>query len=291
MADPSNQELTRQDIAASLRHLGLMAGAQVMLHSSLKSFGPVQGGPETIIRAIMEVLTPQGTLMMPSFNHGQAFAAGSPGFFDPATTATANGIIPQLFWQMEGVVRSLHPTHSFAAWGKYGAEYTRNHHRTLTCGPDSPLGRLAPAGGFGLLLGVTYRANTYHHVVEMSLRVPCLAPRSEDYPVKVPGGRIVQGRTWGWRDKGCPITDSGIYAKEMARRNLHCQTTIGQSTATLFRLADCKTVVMDLLTNGYEDYPPCAKCPIRPLRNDRTVPSDWDTAGNCLRPDSTAWSY
>ena len=113
-----SQALTKAEIVAGLHQLGLKAGDGVMVHSSLKSFGRVAEGPKTVIAALMEVLTPAGTLMMPSFNHGAAFRADGPGYFDPAETPTTNGAIPNLFWQLPGVQRSLHPTHSFAVWVK-----------------------------------------------------------------------------------------------------------------------------------------------------------------------------
>ena len=111
-----------------------------MVHSSLKSFGRVEGGARTVIAALMEVITPEGTLLFPSFNHGRAFEEGQPGYFDPRETPTTNGAIPDLFWRMPGVLRSLAPTHAFAAWGKNARRYMQFHHRTLTMGPESPLG-------------------------------------------------------------------------------------------------------------------------------------------------------
>lgn len=35
---------------------------KVMVHSSLKSFGHVEGGADTVVDALMELLTPEGTL-------------------------------------------------------------------------------------------------------------------------------------------------------------------------------------------------------------------------------------
>ena len=132
---------------------GLPAGAGVMVHSSLKSFGQVEGGAHTVVEALMEVLTPQGTLLMPTFNHEAPFFEGGPGYYHPAETPTVNGAIPDCFWRMPGVRRSLDPTHPFAAWGRHARRYTQFHHRTLTMGPQSPLGQLYADDGFGLLLG------------------------------------------------------------------------------------------------------------------------------------------
>jgi aminoglycoside 3-N-acetyltransferase len=283
--------VTGADIVAGLRELGLTAGAGVMVHSSLKSFGRVEGGARTVIAALMEVITPDGTLLFPSFNHGRAFEAGQPGYFDPRETPTTNGAIPDLVWRMPEVLRSLAPTHAFAAWGKNARRYTEFHHRTLTMGPQSPLGLLWKDGGYGLLLGVGYGSNTFHHVVETTVGAPCLGPRTEAYPVRLPGGRSVMGRAWGWRDGSCPFTKFGQYQREMRARGLDRTRLIGNSRATLFPLRDCFEIAARILRNGADGFPPCSGCPIRPLRNPWTVPSDWDAQAQRPLPDSESWTY
>jgi len=263
----------------------------VVVHSSLRSFGHLPGGAQAVIAALMEVLTPEGTLLMPSFNHNLIVEPGWDGYYHPGKTPTINGIIPDVFWRMPEVLRSLDPTHAVAAWGKYAARYTRSHHRTLTMSPDSPLGLLGREGGFGLLMGVGYEANTYHHVVETTCGAPCLGKRSEAYPVVLPDGRRLLGRTWGWRGGNCPFTDEGRYHPEMARRGLQQGVMVGQSRLTLFRLSDCFEVVSKFLFEGSEGYPPCRLCPLRPRQVPQTVETDWDAARDCLMPDSVAWRY
>lgn len=275
--------LTQQAIVDGLHGLGLSAGDQAMVHSSFKSLGPVVGGPETVILALMEVLTCEGTLVMPSFNHGKAFEADSPGIFDPRTTPTTNGIIAQTFWQMDGVHRSLNPTHSFAAWGKQALAYTQNHHHTLTCGPSSPLGLLARAGGFGLLIGVDYRRYTFHHVVETTLTAPCISQRTVSLPMRLPDGQIVQGRTWNWRETSCRITDCALYTAEIERRGIERQATIGQSRVRFVRLLDTFPVIARCLRNGVGDAGPCSTCSVQPQRTLQTVPSDWNNATQSRR--------
>jgi aminoglycoside 3-N-acetyltransferase len=284
-------EITGQTIEAGLRQLGLSAGDQVMVHSSLKSLGKVVGGPETVIRALMAVLTPEGTLMMPAFNHGKVYEPGGPGIFDLRSSPTTNGAIPQTFWQMDNVYRSLSPTHSFAAWGKHALAYVQGHHRTWTCGPDSPLGRLAQAGGYGLLIGVDYRSNTFHHVVESLLGSPCLGQRTIALPMRLPDGRVVEGRTWTWRSRSCPITDAAVYGAEIERRGLERRMTIGQGVVRCFRLLDSATVIAECLTRGVGDLPPCRTCSVRPEHDARNVPSDWDESTGSLKPGSPAQSF
>ena len=284
-------EVTRDEIAAGLRRLGLAAGDGVIVHSSLSSFGRVAGGAEAVIDALQAVITEAGTVMMPTFSHGLCYREGEAGYFEPLATPTPNGAIPEAFRRRGGVCRSWHPTHAFAAWGRKAAEYTRLHHRTLCCGRGSPLGLLWADGGWGLLLGVDYRSNTFHHVVETCTGAPCLGRRTTALAMKLPDGRIVEGRTWSWRDAGCPIDDPARYGQVMASRGLQRETAIGACRAIAFRLSDCYEVVAELLGNGLGDLPPCSRCPVRPRRTGRSAPSDWDDARQCLKPDSPALDY
>jgi aminoglycoside N3'-acetyltransferase len=283
--------VTEREIVAGLRTLGLGPGANLVMHSSLKSFGHVEGGPQPVIQALMEVVTPEGTLVLPSFNHGAPFGPQGAGYFDPRETPTTNGAIPDAFWRLPDVQRSLDPTHACAAWGRHAVRYTTYHHRTLTMGPQSPLGLLHVDDGFGLLVGVDYGTNTFHHVVEMSTGAPCLGQRTEAYPVRLPDGRTVLGRTWGWRERSCPFTDQNRYHLVMRARGLHRETMIGQSRIILYRLRDGFQVISEILRQGMDGFPPCSHCPIRPRRVAETVPSDWDAEKQRPLPDSVAWSY
>jgi aminoglycoside 3-N-acetyltransferase len=283
--------VSASDLTNGLRSLGLQAGMGVVVHSSLRSFGQIQGSAPVVIASLMEVLTPEGTLLMPSFNHNHIIEPGWDGYYHPRRTPTINGIIPDTFWRMPGVYRSFDPTHAVAGWGKHAARYIRSHHRTLTMSPDSPLGLLGREGGYGLLIGVGYEANTYHHVVESTTGAPCLGKRSEAYPVMLADGRLVQGRTWGWRGGMCPFTDGGRYPAEMAHRGLQSTVNVGTSRLTFFRLSDCFDVVNEFLQEGRDGFPPCRLCPVRPRVVPQTVETDWDDSRGCLLPGSIAWSY
>lgn len=292
MADQSSEtQVTGKDIVTGLRQLGLERGMGIVVHSSLKSFGHVEGGAQTVIQALMETLTTEGTLLMPCFSHHTSFIKDGKGHFDPLNTPTSNGKIPDTFRRMPGVFRSLNPTHSFCAWGKNAESFTRFHHRTLTLGPKSPLGLLWKQGGYGLLVGVTYHPNTFHHVVEVTTGAPCLALRSTKHDMKLPDGRIVESRTWGFREKSCPLTDHALYSSEMADRGLHRQVIIGKSTLTQYKLQDCFDVISSMLRTGRDGDPPCCACSIRPKKNEFTVPSDWDDESNSLMPYSPALEY
>jgi aminoglycoside 3-N-acetyltransferase len=283
--------VTKPDIVAGLRQLGIRPGMGMVVHSSLSSFGHVQGGAHTVVSALMECLGGEGTLLMPTFNHGLILEPGGMGYYSVAETPTRNGAIPELFRTMRGVHRSLHPTHAFAAWGSNAERYVAQHHRTFTMGEGSPLAQLLADDGYCLLLGVSYRSNTFHHVVETAMGATCLGPRTEAYPVVLSDGREVTGRSWGWRERDCRLTGGNAYADEMERRGLHREVRIGSCRALLYRLRDCFEVVSGFLREGRDDIPPCSRCPIRPRKVAHTVESDWDLESGRLRPDSESLTY
>ncbi|MBM3497402.1 MAG: AAC(3) family N-acetyltransferase [Armatimonadetes bacterium] len=282
-----SEPVTRDSLAAGLGALGLRAGDRAMVHSSLKSLGQVEGGALAVIGALQDVLTEEGLLLMPSFNHGAPFHAGGVGYFDPRETPTENGLIPETFRALPGVWRSLNPTHAYCAWGRDAERYLNRHHLTLTMGPDSPQGILCREGGLCLFLGTDYFTNTFKHVVEMSTGAPCLGRRTLELPVHLPDGRAVKLRTWGYRGARCPISDPHEYAdREMERRGLHRRAQIGRSTVTLLRLTDFFQLLAGMLREGYAGHPPCHECPVRPNPTPFDVPSDWDDGANDLLPDS-----
>lgn len=93
--------------------------------------------------------------------------------FDVRRSPCCVGILPELFRQRPGVVRSLHPTHSMAAYGKDAAAYIEGELDANTpCTPGGCYDRLRAAHGKVLLLGVTHARNTFIHSVEEVLNVP-----------------------------------------------------------------------------------------------------------------------
>src|SRR2546423_8519103 len=57
---------TITSLAGDLRLLGVEPGLTLLVHSSLSALGWVCGGPVAVVRPLMDVLTPSGTLGMPA---------------------------------------------------------------------------------------------------------------------------------------------------------------------------------------------------------------------------------
>ena len=104
---------TRNDIAGNLRALGLGRGDLVIVHSSYKKIGGVEGGPLAVIEALKDVLLPEGALLFPNLNIPHEFTLANPPRFDLKRDSVRKlGIIPELFKFHYAEHFSLHPTHS-----------------------------------------------------------------------------------------------------------------------------------------------------------------------------------
>ncbi|GAC1563357.1 MAG: hypothetical protein NVS2B7_37310 [Herpetosiphon sp.] len=55
--------ITQQQLVEDLTRLGVGSGQVLMVHSSVHAVGPLICGPNTIIEALLDLLTPAGTLM------------------------------------------------------------------------------------------------------------------------------------------------------------------------------------------------------------------------------------
>ena len=175
--------LTIDSIAEQLAAVGLAAGQTVLVHSALSKLGWITGGPEAVIMALLKVLGPQGTLMMPTHttqNTDPAMWQHPPvpeswitvirenmPAYNPATTPTREmGALPELFRTWPGAVRSDHPVASFAALGPNAAYLTADHRIEYDVGDGSPIGKLYELDGCVLLLGVGHGNNTSLHLAE-----------------------------------------------------------------------------------------------------------------------------
>ncbi len=172
MKDATN----RHEIAAALRGMGLGPGDKVVLHSSLSSLGWVDGGADAVVDAFLDVLGPSGLLMVPTFNYAIE------GVFD-RNAPTLTGKITEAVLARPEAVRSCCPTHSVTAIGRQAPDFCADHHLREPLGIDSPIDRVAQAGGYVVLLGVTHTSNSTIHVGEAHAKLPYIrVPFSDNRP-------------------------------------------------------------------------------------------------------------
>ena len=156
-----------------LLSLGVRRGEVLLVHSSLRSLGPLAGGAEAVIAGLVEALGPDGTLLMPALSYASVTPANPS--FDVRTTPSCVGALPEYFRTRPGTLRSIHPTHSVCASGRLASDLVSGHALDSTpCGPHSPFSLLPGLGGQILLLGCGLKPNTSMHGVEELIEPPYL---------------------------------------------------------------------------------------------------------------------
>lgn len=111
---------TSSDLLQDLAAMGLTGQETILVHSSMRSIGAVEGGADTVLDALTTFFA-DGLLLLPT--HTWKTVRADAPVFDVRRSPCCVGILPELFRQRPGVVRSLHPTHSLAGCGKNAADY------------------------------------------------------------------------------------------------------------------------------------------------------------------------
>lgn len=159
-----------ESLIRDFRNCGLKAGDSVLVHSSFSKIGFVQGGPKTIVDALIQVIGQEGNLLMPSSpNAGyQLDYIRNLKAFDVANEPSKMGAITEYFRKLPGVKRSESPTEPVCCFGPKADWFTNGHLGELTpYTENSPFARLAQIDGKILYIGVTLdNAGTSLHVSE-----------------------------------------------------------------------------------------------------------------------------
>lgn len=185
---------TLTQLCDDLSRLGICPGDTVLMHSSWKSLGGVEGGAKGFFETFLGLLGPEGTLVLPALSY-ESVTDEQP-VFDVQSTPSCIGFLPEYFrTKVPGVVRSLHPTHSCCASGKNASFLTEGHETDETpVGPHSPFAKLPRLDGWILMLGCPPDRNTSMHGVEETAEPPYLLDRTKKvrYVLRTDDGREIE---------------------------------------------------------------------------------------------------
>ena len=152
-----------------LADVGVRRGDAVLLHSGMDGFAGFDGSIADLIRIFKQTVGDDGVLLMPTLSmRGSAIEFARRGtIFDPRTTPSQVGMLTEVFRRSSGVIRSIHPTHSVAVWGKDAAWWVENHYLAETpCGRGTPFFRLLERRGKIVFAGVDVSVMTFFHCIE-----------------------------------------------------------------------------------------------------------------------------
>ena len=177
----------KEQLKKDLYNLGIHPGDVVLMHSSFKSLGELEGGAKTFFEGFIELLGEEGTLVVPALSFDRVTRKVPE--FDLAETSSCVGYLSEYFrTRVSGVKRSIHATHSCCAYGKNAEEITSGHELDLTpVGENSPFAKLPKYNGKILMLGCGTRCNTLMHGVEETVENPYCIDRNNpvEYTLKL----------------------------------------------------------------------------------------------------------
>lgn len=178
----NDYRILKEDLAS----MGLTSGDSVLLHSSFKSLGYVEGGISTLVDALLSVLGDKGTLVAPTLTFSSVTEQNP--VFDYVNSPSCVGAVSEYIRLMDSSLRSIHPTHSCSVIGARAEDFVRDHDKDRTpVGEHSPFRRLREFGGKILMLGCPYGRNTSMHGVEELFGVSyLLKPVASVYTVILP---------------------------------------------------------------------------------------------------------
>ena len=238
-------EVTYEDLVSGFRAVGLRPGDIVCTHSSLSSFGHVVDGAPAVVTALLDCISPGGTLMAPTFS--DYFLPDTPRIYDRENTPSRMGVISETVRTWTGAVRSDHPSHPFAAIGPAANDLFPPGQQTAW-GIDSPLKRLEVLGGKILLIGADYNTVTLFHLLEAERQV------SYRQWLDVTGTVILDGESTTrtiptFNRKPGVKYEFRPFGRLLERKNIVRRTMIGTSEIRCFPVAPALAVGRPLIQN------------------------------------------
>lgn len=159
-----------QSLYNDLKKMKLDPRGTLLVHSSMKSIGEVEGGAETVLDVLCDYMK-DGLLVFPT--HTWNTINEENRVYDSRTASSCVGILTNLFLKRPGVLRSLHATHSVAALGRDAESYIAGEEQANTpCPKNGCWGRLYDRQATILFIGCRLNRNTFIHSVEEWMDIP-----------------------------------------------------------------------------------------------------------------------
>ena len=265
----SEKIYTKKDIFAQLTKMGAPRDKVVLMHSSLRLIGKIEGGAEGLLDALIEYFTADGGLFcVPTHTWSNLKKEIT---LDVAEPKTSLGVFSEVAILDGRGVRSENPTHSMVVFGdeKSAREFVDGE-LGLSSGtaPESCYGKLYRMGGYVLLAGVAHNKNTYIHCVDEMLGMENrLSENTRTVTVKRLSGEIVTGEVH---------THKTDYTKDISARfpkyetafRYHGAITDGFLGEAPTQLCDARVMkeVVELIMN---------RCGGDPLAEEFALPPKW----------------
>ena len=172
--------LTQQVMTEKLKELGICEGDSVVIHSSFKSLGEIDGGAKTVVDSFLSAVGENGTVIFPTLCSEDWLNVYKNWHMDAPSDV---GYLTNYFRKLPGALRSNQATHSVAAIGKDSEFFTNTHGQSgLRYGifgdtpfaTDSPWQKMYEKDTKMIFIGVPLTKCTMRHLVEYIFVDECL---------------------------------------------------------------------------------------------------------------------
>jgi len=255
---------TKKVLLSNIQKLGIKSDDTILIHSSMKAIGKVDGGGDTVLDSFMDYLK-DGLLVFPTHTWEQMNEHYN--YFDYEKEPSCVGVLTNLFMKREGVCRSLHPTHSVAAFGENATEFVSGEEFSHTpCPRNGCWGKLYDMDAKILFIGCTLKSNTLIHGVEEWCKIPNrLTQNTHKYLIKGRDGSVMESRFYRHDSPHGDVSKNyGKLKTPLVKTGIAKKGTFGNAEVTV-----CQTKPMVELTKRFLARNPDL------FADDRLIPQDW----------------
>ena len=249
--------LTKEQLKEQILAMGIHPHDTVLIHTSMKAIGEVEGGADTVIDAFIECL-PEGLFLVPT--HTWAVVNKDQPVYDVRSTVPNIGALPRVAAFRKDGIRSLHVTHSIWAHGKGAEEFIQGEELAETpCPVGFAWSRLAAVNAKILLLGVTHSRDTFIHSIDELARIPDRI-QPEAYEVTCidwNGNEIRHPMHPHYCTKTDFISDYFInFEKALVSQGAQTYGKLGNAEVRIIDAKKCQDVIMRIYSrsDGYDQY-------------------------------------
>ena len=250
--------VNKYDVSALLSELGIKSCDTVMMHTSMRAIGGVEGGCDGLIDAFIEYLS-DGLFLIPT--HTWANVNREHPIYDVRSSEPCIGALPTVAAFRKDGVRSLHPTHSITAFGKRAEEFLKGEETASTpCSEGGAWRRLYDEDAWILLVGVGLDKNTYIHAVDEILDLDGKLGEARELTVIDKEGKEYKTV---FRPHGHATSQYFInYKKPLDKLSVLSYAKLGDATVTAMKARELTRVLLHIwkkaewdLTEEYREIP------------------------------------
>ncbi|MDA9981898.1 AAC(3) family N-acetyltransferase [Gammaproteobacteria bacterium] len=239
-------EITKERLIDDLTALGVEAGNHIGVALSFKSLGPVNGGPETFIDALLDIVGAEGTIMFNIFTSNKRLSdlafCSNDCIFDAQSSTCNTGIVAERTRLRPNALRSRHSITSIAAIGLL-AEYLTGGHDENTPA-YTPFSKPAEAGGKILSIGLGERMIGIRHEAQSLAGLLAIVPLRRGTLYRNTHGEI---RRFLFKGPGGCVRKLPKMLHELRQKDIVNDGAVGQAKSVLVPAREALTVMANLL--------------------------------------------